>query len=67
MITIKKGLDLPIAGEPSALIENGPAIRSVALIGPDYVGMKPTLAVDVGDTVKKGQMLFSDKKTEGVI
>lgn len=67
MITIKKGLDLPIAGEPSALIENGPAIRSVALIGPDYVGMKPTLAVDVGDTVKKGQMIFSDKKTEGVI
>jgi len=67
MITIKKGLDLPIAGEPSALIENGPAIRSVALIGPDYVGMKPTLAVDVGDTVKKGQKIFSDKKTEGVV
>ncbi|QDT30278.1 Na(+)-translocating NADH-quinone reductase subunit A [Gimesia panareensis] len=67
MITIKKGLDLPIAGEPSALIENGPEIRSVALIGPDYIGMKPTLAVEVGDTVKKGQLLFSDKKTEGVI
>lgn len=67
MITIKKGLDLPIAGEPSALIEDGPQIRSVALIGPDYIGMKPTLAVDVGDTVKKGQLLFSDKKTEGVI
>lgn len=67
MITIKKGLDLPIAGAPSALIENGPVIRSVAVIGPDYIGMKPTLAVDVGDTVKKGQLLFSDKKTEGVI
>lgn len=67
MITIKKGLDLPIAGEPAVLIENGPDIRSIALIGPDYIGMKPTLAVDVGDTVKKGQMLFSDKKTEGVI
>lgn len=67
MITIKKGLDLPIAGEPSARIEDGPVIRSVALIGPDYIGMKPTLAVEVGDSVKKGQMLFSDKKTEGVI
>ncbi|MFI4848192.1 MAG: Na(+)-translocating NADH-quinone reductase subunit A [Gimesia chilikensis] len=67
MITIKKGLDLPIAGEPSALIENGPQVRSVALIGPDYIGMKPTLAVEVGDTVKKGQLLFSDKKIEGVI
>tara|TARA_R110002111_G_scaffold126741_5_gene191445 strand:- start:23412 stop:24758 length:1347 start_codon:yes stop_codon:yes gene_type:complete len=67
MITIKKGLNLPIAGAPSALIENGPTIRSVAVIGPDYIGMKPTLVVDVGDTVKKGQLLFSDKKTEGVI
>ena len=67
MITIKKGLDLPIAGVPSALIENGPAVRSVALIGPDYIGMKPTLLVEVGDTVKKGQLLFSDKKTEGVL
>ncbi|MFK7777651.1 MAG: NADH:ubiquinone reductase (Na(+)-transporting) subunit A, partial [Gimesia sp.] len=67
MITIKKGLDLPIAGEPSALIEDGPVIRSVALVGPDYIGMKPTLAVEVGDMVKKGQLLFSDKKTEGVI
>ncbi|QDU07197.1 Na(+)-translocating NADH-quinone reductase subunit A [Gimesia aquarii] len=67
MITIKKGLDLPISGEPSALIEQGPEIRSIALIGPDYIGMKPTLAVEIGDTVKKGQMLFSDKKTEGVI
>ncbi|WP_417379654.1 Na(+)-translocating NADH-quinone reductase subunit A [Gimesia sp.] len=67
MITIKKGLDLPIAGEPSALIENGPVVRSVALIGPDYIGMKPTLLVEVGDTVKKGQLLFSDKKTEGVL
>ncbi|WP_417385145.1 Na(+)-translocating NADH-quinone reductase subunit A [Gimesia sp.] len=67
MITIKKGLDLPIAGVPSALIENGPAVRSVALIGPDYIGMKPTLLVEVGDTVKKGQVVFSDKKTEGVL
>tara|TARA_R110002095_G_scaffold187061_2_gene164313 strand:+ start:624 stop:1970 length:1347 start_codon:yes stop_codon:yes gene_type:complete len=67
MITIKKGLNLPIAGAPSALIENGPTVRSVAVIGPDYIGMKPTLVVDVGDTVKKGQLLFTDKKTEGVV
>jgi Na+-transporting NADH:ubiquinone oxidoreductase subunit A len=28
--------------------------------------MKPTMEVKVGDTVKKGQLLFSDKKTPGV-
>lgn len=66
MHRIKKGLDLPIAGEPVQEISNGPDVTEVALIGPDYIGMKPTLAVQPGDRVKTGQLLFSDKKTEGV-
>lgn len=65
-IKIKKGLDLPIAGEPEQIIEDGPAVGSVALIGPDYVGMRPTMAVSEGDQVKFGQVLFEDKKTPGV-
>ena len=35
-------------------------------MGYDYVGMKPTMAVSIGDTVKKGQLLFTDKKMAGV-
>ncbi|SMF31307.1 Na+-transporting NADH:ubiquinone oxidoreductase subunit A [Alteromonadaceae bacterium Bs31] len=66
MIKIRRGLDLPITGEPRQSIEDGPAVRSVAVIGFDYHGMKPTMAVQVGDTVKKGQLLFTDKKTQGV-
>lgn len=66
MIKIRRGLDLPITGKPEQVISDGPQIRSVAVIGPDYHGMKPTMAVKVGDKVKKGQLLFSDKKTEGV-
>lgn len=66
MIKIKRGLDLPIAGEPSQQITAGPAIRHVAVLGPDYVGMKPTMEVREGDTVKKGQLIFTDKKTDGV-
>ncbi|EAQ64752.1 Na(+)-translocating NADH-quinone reductase subunit A [Marinomonas sp. MED121] len=66
MFKITKGLDLPISGAPNQVIENAPAARSVAVIGPDYHGMKPTMAVAVGDKVKKGQLLFTDKKTEGV-
>ena len=66
MIKIRRGLDLPIPGAPRQSIEDGPSIRSVAVIGFDYHGMKPTMAVQVGDTVKKGQLLFTDKKTEGV-
>lgn len=66
MITIKKGLDLPIAGVPQQVIENGPAIKSVAILGQEYVGMRPTMYVQVEDRVKKGQVLFEDKKNPGV-
>lgn len=66
MIKIRRGLELPITGAPRQSIEEGPSIRSVAVIGYDYHGMKPTMAVQVGDKVKVGQLLFSDKKTEGV-
>ncbi len=67
MITIKKGLDLPITGAPRQEISEGRAVNTVALIGYDYHGMKPTMLVREGDTVKKGQPVFSDKKNEGVI
>jgi len=63
---IKKGLDLPIMGEPRQVIEDGNAVRSVAILGMDYVGMKPTMMVSEGDAVKLGQILFSDKKNPGV-
>ncbi|MDG2468319.1 MAG: Na(+)-translocating NADH-quinone reductase subunit A [Pirellulaceae bacterium] len=64
---IKRGLDLPIAGVPRQKVVTGAAVSSVALVSDDYVGMKPTMLVDVGDRVKLGQAVFTDKKTEGVI
>ncbi len=64
--TIKKGLNLPITGEPEQKIENGNQVKSVAVLGVDYVGMKPTMLVSEGDKVKLGQILFSDKKNPGV-
>lgn len=64
--TIKKGLDLPISGGPKQTIESGNAVKTVAVLGTDYVGMKPTMLVSEGDTVKLGQIIFSDKKNPGV-
>ena len=66
MIKIKRGLNLPISGTPEQAISDGPKVRTVAVLGGDYVGMRPTMHVQVGDRVKKGQLLFVDKKTEGV-
>jgi Na+-transporting NADH:ubiquinone oxidoreductase subunit A len=67
MIRIKRGLDVPIAGAPRQEIEQGRKVRSVAVLGGDYPGMKPTMLVTEGDRVKRGQPLFEDKKNEGVI
>ncbi len=66
MIKIRRGLDLPISGAPEQTIHDAPKARSVAVVGVDYHGMKPTMAVKEGDKVKLGQLLFTDKKTEGV-
>ncbi len=65
-IRITKGLDIPISGRPAGELSQGPPVRQVALLGDDYPGMKPTMLVEVGDHVRCGQPLFSDKKNEGV-
>lgn len=66
MIKIKKGLDLPIQGAPQQQIHDGPSVTRVAVLGEEYVGLRPTMFVQVDDVVKKGQALFEDKKNPGV-
>jgi len=63
---IKEGLELPITGGPKQIIEDGNSVSTVAILGTDYVGMKPTMLVSEGDSVKLGQALFTDKKNPGV-
>lgn len=65
MINIKKGLNLPIDGQPKQAIENSPVVKNVALIASDYPGLRPSMHVEVGNEVKKGQVLFEDKKNPG--
>ena len=55
MITIKKGLDLPIAGKPAQVIHSGNAVNQVAILGEEYVGMRPSMKVREGDVVKKAK------------
>jgi Na+-transporting NADH:ubiquinone oxidoreductase subunit A len=68
--TITKGLDLPINGAPEqkapSVSGSGVASTHVAILAADYPGMKPRMAVKVGDKVKRGQLLFDDRKSEGV-
>lgn len=67
MATISKGLDLPIAGSPEQHLEIARQVGRVAILGDDYIGMKPTMLVGEGDSVRCGQPIFEDKKNPGVI
>ncbi len=68
MITIKKGLDLPIKGSPTDSVDVLPSEpKKLGVVGFDFNGMKPTMKVQVGDEVKIGDILFTCKKTPGVI
>ncbi len=64
--TIKKGLRLPALGEPVQTVEPARMTRRVALLADDYVGVRPSMRVAVGDDVSRGQLLFEDKKRPGV-
>jgi Na+-transporting NADH:ubiquinone oxidoreductase subunit A len=61
-IRIRRGLDIPLAGAPEQVIDSGPYIRRVAVLGPDYSGVKPAMDVAEGDSVRAGQPLFTDKR-----
>ena len=63
---IRKGLDIPLTGEPEPTIDDGNPVSTVAALGTDVVGLKPRMAVRVGDRVKLGQALFVDKRNPTV-
>ncbi|MDO5653856.1 MAG: Na(+)-translocating NADH-quinone reductase subunit A [Brachymonas sp.] len=67
MITLRKGLNLPLLGEPLPVIEEADPATAVALLGADYVGLRPTMQVAEGERVRLGQPLFEDKKNPGVV
>ena len=63
---VTRGLQVPITGEPEQVVERTVAFSRVALLGADYIGLRPTLHVTEGEDVRRGQLLFDDKKTPGV-
>jgi len=64
---ITKGLDLPISGRPVQVIRENASVGRVAILADDFPGMKPRMHVEEGQTVKRGQALFEDRKNEGAL
>jgi Na+-transporting NADH:ubiquinone oxidoreductase subunit A len=65
-IKIKKGLDIPIKGEPEKTISDGADVKTVAAVATDVSGIRPRMAVQVGDRVRLGQVLYHDKRNPDV-
>ena len=64
---ITKGLDIPISGRPLQVIREQVRATRVAVVADDFPGMKPRMRVEEGETVKRGQVLFEDRKSDGVL
>jgi len=65
-IRIHKGLDIPVMGQPQQQIELARPVKSVAVLGNDYPGIKPALEVNEGDRVKLGQTLFHSRSRPAI-
>jgi len=64
-ITIKKGLDINLAGEAEKTINEIEA-GMYAIKPTDFVGVFPKLLVQEGDIVKAGTLLFYDKYRDNI-
>ena len=67
MFRIKRGLDLPIAGEPTQRVDEARMPTKVGVLGADFPGLKPSLLVAEGERVQRGQALIADRGREGVV
>lgn len=64
---LKRGLDIPILGVPEQKIYDGNKPETLAVLGPDYNGLKPKMLINVGDKVVRGTPLFCHKDNPDVL
>lgn len=59
--TLKRGLDLPIEGAATSGAAEAVTVSTIGLLGADYIGLKPRLAVAEGDVVARGAPVLAHK------
>jgi Na+-transporting NADH:ubiquinone oxidoreductase subunit A len=64
---IKKGFDIKVLGNPSTDIEEYPNPDHFFAYPSEFEGLKPRLKVEAGDTVKRGDILYINKKNEKMV
>ena len=66
-VRVRRGLNIPIAGEPEQRIHDADPVGWVALVARDYRGLRPRLLCEVGGRVVLGQPLLVDKNNPEVM
>ena len=64
---LRKGLDLPISGAPDQAQITDHRPRTIAVLGRDFIGLKPRVLVKEGDVVAAGAPIFAHKDTPNVL
>lgn len=64
--TIKKGLDIRLAGKAESILETAPKPETVALVPKEFNSIKPRLLLKEGASVKGGEPVFINKKDPAV-
>lgn len=64
---IRKGFDIKVLGKPSPTIEDYSNPKLFAVYPSEFEGIKPRLKIAAGDSVKRGDILFENKKNEKML
>ena len=64
---IKKGFDINVLGEPTDSLDNRCInLKKFCIYPTEFEGIKPKLHVKVGDYVKRGGLLFTNKRMDHI-
>ena len=64
---IKKGFDIKVLGKPEPEVEDYSPPNLFAVYPSEFEGIKPRVKVVAGDSVKRGDVLFENKKNEKML
>jgi len=64
---LKKGYDIPLQGAAETRVENVLKTSTIAVQPIDFRGFRPGVKVEVGQTVKRGSILFVDKQRPEIL
>lgn len=64
---IRKGFDIKVSGKPKPDLVDYPAPSLHAAYPNEFEGIKPRLKIAAGDYVKRGDILFENKKNEKML